>query len=148
MKIVVAVPSGSSTKAMPAGPASVPPSPGRRRRFVRTAVPGHGSDDFGLGIHLPDSVVMHVGDIESPFAPAISLGIKRCALVAGPPSPSGPCPRFAVARNGVDGAGRVIDHPNPVVQCIGDVDVAVRRRGHTAFGVFSAASIAGLSSPS
>ena len=70
----------------------------------------------------------------SPFgAIATSLGMLRNALMAGPPSPTdSPSPGRAGARDGVDEPGRVIDHADPVVQRVGDVDVAVAGGCHRA----------------
>ena len=65
---------------------------------------------------------------------ATSLGMLSDAPVAGPPSPTGSSssPARAVAGNRVNEAGRVVDHAHAVVQRVGDVDVAVRRRGDAA----------------
>ena len=117
---------------MPAGPASVacvagPSSPTLPQRPLPATVVMM----RGLGVDLPDAVVVHVGDVDvavrcnRDVARHVQVRARRRSAVAdvGPSSPG-----CAVAGDGVDEAGRVIDHPDAVVQRVGDVDVAVRRR--------------------
>src|SRR5204862_127127 len=79
------------------------------------------------------AVVVHVGDIdrdqvavprlERDVARHVQVGARRRAAVADVLSVA----RRSVARHRVDDPGLRVDHPDPVVERVGDVDVAVGR---------------------
>ena len=95
--------------------------------------PRYGGDDSGPGGHLPDTVIVLIGDKEVPAAVkghargAIEARCRRLAVVSGIAS-------RPVPRNGGDNSGPDGDHPDPVVTLIGDVQVAGAVHSH-AWGI-------------
>ena len=99
------------------------------------AVARNGRDDLRFGVDAPDTIVMHVGDIdrhdgavsdlERDVARHVEVSARRGPAVADILSLAG----RAVAGDRVDQTGLRIDHPDPVVERVGDIDIAVGRRG-------------------
>ena len=110
-----------------------------RRSFVAGVAPdaaaGDGRDDAGARVHLAHAVVVHVGDVDVAVG---RLPRRRSACSGARPSRVRRRPRRRIRLAGRRRATvwirpRLrIDLPHAVVERVGDVDVAVGRRGHCA----------------